>query len=622
MTRWIHYPRFGLQSKQPPCLKTWGYLKWHLAPHFSICPSDVRAAIIEDLKAFQQDFSENKAKRQNKANYQIHFDALHCAMTVLVHLMFNKWHYREGLCHRSHNASQDCTVIDILDECPQALEDVKYATIYYQYRSILDDCYTSFTAHDGADINGLIHLIKSIPGFLVQRTMMPVKAVADLCSVDLEFAKDLLERNEQFVDRLDTYQRPSDVGPHLSGICLNRHMSQFLLDKSRSGPYHIRPSSHHVVICFHALSIFYDLNWSRLSNLDENVVTYLGNNFQQHLYGLDIRVEELVKKHPTSRFLDQLDNIIYYSPDMRDAPPANLAYIWHATNCILRWLQSQQVLDSDCGLQERLRRIADRIYAQILCVELRSIGSADGEENVGIITLCPPFLARVKDFIANVENTHSELEPIAFQKFDVDTVIPGKLEISDDFLLLPDIIPSLTEYLTDIKRAGRLYISPNTYHTQLAEYCLEMYPGQDWPSEQSDDDFCIMKRLEAERNWKFHLVRALPSERIFARLRVIRLSGPSMESFKDIIKWLEGLPEPPLDVYIRWQVEILKKDSEPLPVYPIWREEVTFRRQMDYYDYYVMWTEKLVEIKYGWILDFIFIGFFFRLCMYMFKFQL
>lgn len=129
---------------------------------------------------------------------------------------------------------------------------------------------------------------------------------------------------------------------------------------------------------------------------------------------------------------------------------------------------------SDCDLQERLCRIANRIYGQILYVELRSLGSAD-EDKVGVITLCPPLLAQARAIVENVKNAQSE--PTAFQHFGVDTVASGRLQISDDFLLLPEIIPSLTEYLTDTKRAGQLYVSPDEYHTQLAEHCLEVSEG-------------------------------------------------------------------------------------------------------------------------------------------------
>lgn len=67
-------------SCQRPRLNTWGYLKWHLAPHFATCPASIREAIIEDLEAFHQEFS----MIIHKTDGRILFDALHCAMTVLV----------------------------------------------------------------------------------------------------------------------------------------------------------------------------------------------------------------------------------------------------------------------------------------------------------------------------------------------------------------------------------------------------------------------------------------------------------------------------------------------------------------------------------------------------------
>ena len=47
------------------------------------------------------------------------------------------------------------------------------------------------------------------------------------------------------------------------------------------------------------------------------------------------------------------------------------------------------------------------------------------------------------------------------------------VRVSDDFLLFEDIIPSLTDYLTDPYRAGNLFIRPGVFHMQCAEYCLD-----------------------------------------------------------------------------------------------------------------------------------------------------
>jgi hypothetical protein len=189
-------------------------------------------------------------------------------------MMFGEWDHYEGLADHS-DAGQDRTLIDVLDVYPQVPEIVEYATIYYQYRSILDECYASFTAYDGANLSTLTHLIDSVPGFLVQKTMLPVKAIADLylVNLDLDLAglEALLKRNEQFVS---TSQRPYAGQALASGatqfspqpqIRLNRHVADFLLNKTRSGPHHIPSSSHHAVMCSYAVSMFYDLNWSRLS---------------------------------------------------------------------------------------------------------------------------------------------------------------------------------------------------------------------------------------------------------------------------------------------------------------------------------------------------------------------
>jgi hypothetical protein len=69
---------------------------------------------------------------------------------------------------------------------PENLAPPEFAPLYFQYRFILDKCYVSFTAYNGADMDTLTRLIDHLPGFLVQNTMLPLKAIADLYSVDLE----------------------------------------------------------------------------------------------------------------------------------------------------------------------------------------------------------------------------------------------------------------------------------------------------------------------------------------------------------------------------------------------------------------------------------------------------
>ena len=47
----------------------------------------------------------------------------------------------------------------------------------------------------------------------MQNTMLPLKAIADLYSVDLELTETLLKQNEEFTSTM------SDDGSSLSGIC-------------------------------------------------------------------------------------------------------------------------------------------------------------------------------------------------------------------------------------------------------------------------------------------------------------------------------------------------------------------------------------------------------------------
>ena len=94
------------------------------------------------------------------------------------------------------------------------------------------------------------------------------------------------------------------------------------------------------------------------------------------------------------------------------------------------------------------------------------------------------------------------------------------------------------------------------------------------------------KRLNVGTHWKFHLVRARPSQRIFARLGVlssrsfIGASHAHSDSFRAIITWLEvcpyverplwlhvlmvssqGQPAPPFNVYLRYQKILLTEEE-------------------------------------------------------------
>ena len=81
-SRLIHLPSsFDTRPNRLPVIQTWGYLKWHLSPHFWSCTETVRSAIILDLEAAVQRFWANTFD-YNIA--EVSFDALHCALTALV----------------------------------------------------------------------------------------------------------------------------------------------------------------------------------------------------------------------------------------------------------------------------------------------------------------------------------------------------------------------------------------------------------------------------------------------------------------------------------------------------------------------------------------------------------
>ena len=130
-------------------------------------------------------------------------------------------------------------------------------------------------------------------------------------------------------------------------------------------------------------------------------------------------------------------------------------------------------------MEERIRLVIDRIYGQILH-PLRSVTET-------VVTLCPPFLEAQKFAYTaprpsdDSHDAPSDEPPPVFSIPAFKTLPECDqtfiLRVSDDFLLFEDIIPSLTDYLTDPYRAGNLFIRPEVFHMQFAEYCLDRCSG-------------------------------------------------------------------------------------------------------------------------------------------------
>lgn len=211
------------------------------------------------------------------------------------------------------------------------------------------------------------------------------------------------------------------------------------------------------------------------------------------------------------------------------------------------------------NFQRKLDNIVDRICQQILCVEATSEGP--------VVTLCPPFLATIKHEIIRESRIRENLDPIPFSipALNKGTDENEPLKLSHDILFLESINPSLEQYLTNRDRAKGMYISNDGFHTQLAEMwldeCLDrtgdsgktpyvlslssipMYFLVDDNSPKFSVEMSI--RLMAGNHCKPHFMRANGTEKIFSRLRVlmswsfIGFSNPHVQSFQDIITWLE-----------------------------------------------------------------------------------
>ena len=133
------------------------------------------------------------------------------------------------------------------------------------------------------------------------------------------------------------------------------------------------------------------------------------------------------------------------------------------------------------NLQDKLSTLTDSIYSQILCL--------NGYNGKAIVTICPPILASIEYYIrtSGVGSSADKLKPV----FQVPVLEPYHFDdpcnsiatgVSEDLLLLGDLNPSLTEYLTSWTRAKNFYVDASAYHTQMAEFWLDHCLGPEGDS--------------------------------------------------------------------------------------------------------------------------------------------
>ncbi|KIM46666.1 hypothetical protein M413DRAFT_440266 [Hebeloma cylindrosporum] len=548
MTKWISQPS-GLDTTRCPFPETWGYLKWHLSPHFWESSEELRDEVFQLLLAHAEYFWANRP------NSDTVFEPLHCAMTALAHMMFTKrktgW---QGILGNAH----DRTVKQIEDEFPEdhyKKFDERMAIVFYKYRDILDASYHLWLSESRA----LEELIQFAPGFLVMRQFMTIRDAATLLDVNETLFLDLLERVRPFVNFL-----LSNVS---AGVRFNVHARDFLCDKTRSMGHYHNPRFHHFSICLKD----YKLTFESDSETLPEVSGYLTQRLAEHLRASDVEPSEnILPDHPIWPFLDYLCQIVYYLPAFDSDPSLEkIRAVWFVISTTLQWVQGQQELiglsNVHHKLQYKLCALADRIYNQILCL--------DGSNGKAIVTICPPILAAIEYGICinHARSSRSGLEPVfqipVLEPYEFDDPCNARATgVSHNLLLLESLNLSLTEYLTNRTRSNNLYVDADTYHTQMAELCLDRCVGPEGDREK--DAVEIKKGLYAGEHWKFHLVRARPSQRIFARLGVlsswsfIGVSHRHSDSFRAIITWLEGLPAPPLKVYLRYQKILLTIEEQ------------------------------------------------------------
>jgi hypothetical protein len=113
------------------------------------------------------------------------------------------------------------------------------------------------------------------------------------------------------------------------------------------------------------------------------------------------------------------------------------------------------VFIADLDLTERLRRVTDKIFRSILCIETQG--------NITNIAIHVPLRIFGPCNMAP--------KPLPFW-----AVNPGIIRLSWESLAHVSVegrIPSLfTEFITTPERSGPLYVSPDDYHTQVTEYSL------------------------------------------------------------------------------------------------------------------------------------------------------
>jgi hypothetical protein len=174
---------------------------------------------------------------------------------VFTKAKWTSWH--------SMGVAHDRTVKQIEDEYseysgdPEKKFDEGVASVFYQYRDILDASYHRLLSES----TNLEKLFQFAPDFFVLRTSLTIPDVAKLLEVDETSFLGLLEGARHFVN----FSHSNDIAS--SEVKLNDHAREFLCDRNRSlGHYH-NPRSHHFAICLKRYNLIFNHPWSDIQSL-------------------------------------------------------------------------------------------------------------------------------------------------------------------------------------------------------------------------------------------------------------------------------------------------------------------------------------------------------------------
>ncbi|KDR79917.1 hypothetical protein GALMADRAFT_1169509 [Galerina marginata CBS 339.88] len=367
-----HHKRLNVRQPRHP--QTWWYLKSHLSQHFWTSSEAIRNQTTQNLLDYEKEFWANRPLSD------INFDALHCAMTVLVHMSHTerKWSKaRHSPFYLTHGADKTLKQTKSYAMDPDKVVDDELLSILSRYRAILDVCY-KFALSESRD---LIDLIESVPGLLVvpHGSCLDISEVPYLFGIDAGHLAGLLQSSKRFLNL------------HNDGVSLNPHFIDYLCDQGRSGKHYRDPKPLHLTICQRNLSITFEtrITFAKVPSL------HSWDNSDDSGIGHHFFVTDIVQSDDTTYienaiwpFVKYLNTVTFYRPTLygpRSHSRSTWSYILH----VLRWVQRQQktirLLRTHQTLEKELDRVIDRIYGQILSVERSPSG--------GVVSLRPQLLS-------------------------------------------------------------------------------------------------------------------------------------------------------------------------------------------------------------------------------------